>query len=259
MTVSSREGAVEEDHRQMGTTRADASPSAQAAYPQWQVKPTVILLVSTVTIVSWKCFGSPQFYLDQLSDKFVWFCDPQATAAIYSFLGALLLMGVLPALIVKFVFRENLADYGLRLGIRRRTVRSFLICAPFVAAIAYFSAQMPAIWKEYPINRHANVSTQMFALHALSYFLFYLGWEFQFRGFMQHGLEESMGAANAILVQVMASVLAHLGKPVGEIYGSIIGGLIWGILAYRTQSLFSGLLQHFLLGILLDWFICHPM
>jgi membrane protease YdiL (CAAX protease family) len=47
----------------------------------------------------------------------------------------------------------------------------------------------------------------------------------------------------------------HLGKPVGEVYGSIIGGLIWGLLAYRTRSLLSGLLQHFLLGVLLDWFI----
>jgi membrane protease YdiL (CAAX protease family) len=74
---------------------------------------------------------------------------------------------------------------------------------------------------------------------------------------MQHGLQASMGSVNALLVQVMASVTVHIGKPTGEIYGSIVGGLIWGILVYRTRSLLSGLLQHALLGILLDWFICH--
>ncbi len=67
-----------------------------------------------------------------------------------------------------------------------------------------------------------------------------------------------MGATNALLVQVLASVLLHIGKPVSETYAAIAGGLLWGLLAYRTRSLFSGMLQHYLLGIALDWFICHP-
>ena len=234
-----------------------ASDSFRNVLQGCQIKPTVILSVSTVTLITWKCLASPQYYLEQVSDRFVWFSDPQATAAAYSFLGALLLLGVVPALIVKFVFRENLADYGVRWGNRARTVRSILVALPIITLISYLSARNPSFWKEYPINHNAGASPQTFVLHAMAYLLFYLGWEFQFRGFMQHGLQESMGVGNAILVQVMASVIVHLGKPVGEVYGSIIGGLIWGLLAYRTRSLLSGLLQHFLLGVLLDWFICH--
>jgi membrane protease YdiL (CAAX protease family) len=222
-----------------------------------QVKPVVILSVSTVTLVTWKCFASSQFYFENLAGHFVLFSDPQMTAAVYSFLGALLLMGVLPALIVRFVFRERLADYGVCFGNRVRTMRSFLMCAPGIVLIAYFAARNPSFWKEYPINRNAGASPGMFALHALTYMMFYIGWEFQFRGFMQHGLQGSMGTANALLVQIMASVIVHIGKPTGEVYGSIIGGLIWGLLAIRTRSLLSGLLQHALLGILLDWFICY--
>jgi uncharacterized protein len=237
---------------------AVASFSFRALIQGKQIKPTVIVLVSTLTLITWKCFASPQFYLEQLSDRFVWFSDRNATAAVYNFLGSLLLLGLLPALTVKLALRENLADYGVRLGDRLRTVRSFLICAPIIVLIAYITARCPSFWKEYPINRNVGLSPQGFALHALSYLLFYLGWEFQFRGFIQCGLEESMGAANALLVQVMASVIMHLGKPVGEVYGSIAGGLLWGILAFRTRSLLSGMLQHALLGILLDWFISHP-
>jgi uncharacterized protein len=231
--------------------------SLRAAVERPQLKPTVILSVSTVTLITWKCFASPQYYLEALSSRFVWFSDPVATAAIYNFLGTLLLMGLIPALIVKFVFREKLADYGVRFGDRLRTPRSILICAPVIVAIAWFAARNPSFWNEYPINHHAGVSPQAFALHAATYLLFYLGWEFQFRGFMQHGLQESMGTANALLVQVMASVILHIGKPTGEIYGSIFGGLLWGVLAYRTRSLLSGLVQHFLLGILVDAFICY--
>jgi membrane protease YdiL (CAAX protease family) len=99
----------------------------------------------------------------------------------------------------------------------------------------------------------------VFGLHAAAYLLFYLGWEFQFRGFMQHGLRETMGDANAVLVQVLASVLLHIGKPATETYAAIAGGLFWGVLAFRTRSLLSGMLQHFLLGLSVDFFLCyHP-
>jgi membrane protease YdiL (CAAX protease family) len=227
-----------------------------AAFQGRQLKPTVILLVSSVTLITWKCFASPQ-YLESLARHCDGISDPQAAGAIGSFVGALVLLGLLPALIVKLVFREKLADYGVGLGHRLRTVRTFLICAPIVLLIAYLSSGGTSLGSEYPINHLARVSGWGFTLHVLTYLLFYLGYEFQFRGFMQHGLEESMGAANALLVQVLASVLFHIGKPVSEIYAAIVGGLLWGLLVYRTRSLLSGMLQHFLLGIALDWFICH--
>jgi uncharacterized protein len=223
---------------------------------QTQRKPVVILAVSTVTLITWKYFAAPQYYLEHVADRFNPFGDPQVTGAAWNFFGAFLLMGVLPALIVKFVFHEKLADYGVRLGNWRRTLRSLAVCLPGVILIAYGTAQYPAFWGEYPMNHHAGASPHAFALHALAYFTFYLGWEFQFRGFMQHGLEKSMGVASAILVQVMASVLLHIGKPTTETYGAILGGLLWGVIAYRTRSLLSSLTQHASLGIFLDWFIC---
>ena len=36
----------------------------------------------------------------------------------------------------------------------------------------------------------------------------------------------------------------------------IAGGILWGLLAFRTRSLLSGLMQHFLLGLAVDWFLC---
>ena len=70
--------------------------------------------------------------------------------------------------------------------------------------------------------------------------LFYLGWEFHFRGFLQFGLGGRLGPVNAILIQVMASSLLHIGKPPIETFAAIGGGVLWGVIAYRTQSLPSG-------------------
>ncbi len=225
-----------------------------------QFRPTVILLVSPLLMLAWKYYGSLEFFHRLLErwPRLDLFSDPPATAAVYHFTMCFVLLGLVPALLVKLVFRQRLADYGVQLGDRARTVRSFLVLAPVFVLVAYLSSGDPAIQGEYPINRSADLGRPaVFGLHACTYLLFYLGWEFHFRGFLQFGLREKLGETNALLIQVMASSLLHIGKPDTETFASILGGILWGLLALRTRSLLSGLLQHFLLGITLDWFICY--
>ena len=222
-----------------------------------QLRPTLILLTSTLLILGWRYFGSPEFYLAHLSPYFVLWNDPAATAGAYYFTTCFLLMGLVPVLIVKLLLRQSLADYGVQLGDRRWTFGSLLVLAPLLLLVAYLSRNSPEIVNEYPINRSAGTSGGMFGIHALTYMLFYLGWEFHFRGFLQFGLRDKLGAPNALLVQVMASSLAHIGKPCSETFAAVGGGVVWGLIAYRSRSLLSGLLQHFLLGISLDFFICY--
>lgn len=238
-------------------SRLDLFRPLVAAVRGKQSKPTVILLASTLLMVTWRWLGSAEYYRDHLSPRLAFWGDAEATAAAYSFLACFLLLGVIPALIVKLVFGEKLADYGVQLGHRARTFRTFLACAPVVLFVAYLASEAPAIAEHYPINKGAGASPWMFAFHGCTYMAFYLGWEFHFRGFLQFGLRESAGQANAILVQVLASALLHVGAPVSEMYAAIVVGILWGILAFRTRSLLSGLLQHALLGISLDWFIIY--
>jgi len=221
-----------------------------------QLKPSVILLSSTLLMVTWRYFGSTEFYLDRLSPRMLLWDDPAATAAVYSFASCFVLLGVVPVLLIKLLFREKLGQYGAQLGDRARTVRSILLLAPLFVLGGYVASKDPAVVAEYPINPRAGASSAMFALHTCTYLLYYLGWEFHFRGFLQSGLRGTMGVTNALLVQVLASTLLHIGKPDSEIYGAILGGILWGVLAYRTRSLLSGLVQHFALAVSLDWCIC---
>lgn len=218
-----------------------------------QRKPTVILLSSTVLMIAWWYFGSPKFYLAHFAPADP---GPSAAPAVYSFVSCLVLLGVVPALIVKFFFREPLANCGVQLGDRVRTFRSFLILGPLFVLAGYISSHSAALADCYPINRAACESAGAFGAHAFWYLLYYLAWEFHFRGFLQFGLRDSLGAANAVLIQVMASSLLHFGKPGVETFSAILGGIFWGCIAYRTRSLLSGLGQHYLLGISLDFFLC---
>jgi uncharacterized protein len=221
-----------------------------------QGRASVVMLVSLLLLITWWYFGSPDFYHKHLAGRLTLWNDPALTAGAYLFAATFVLFGLVPALIVKLVFRERLADYGVRLGNVPLTCRSLLILVPIMLSIAWLSARDPAVRAYYPLNRSAGLSPGMFGFHAATYLLFYLGWEFHFRGFLQHGLRETMGDWQAILVQIAASTLAHLGRPAAETYAAIGAGLLWGVLAFRTRSLLSGLLQHALLGIALDYFIC---
>jgi membrane protease YdiL (CAAX protease family) len=174
--------------------------------------------------------------------------------------SAFILFGVVPMLIVKFIFRERLSDYGVRLGEVIRTVRSFCIAFPFLVMIAIISGSGDLFCDIYPFNvglRRGNLlgglSVICFLIHVILYIGYYWGWEFMFRAFMQHGLSSKCGIDVAILFQTIVSVMLHFGHPTGEIFGAICAGLAWGYLAYRSRSILSGFAQHAILGIVLDW------
>lgn len=221
-----------------------------------QARPTVIMLSSSLLICLWRVFGSAAFYTEHLSGYFTLAGDPVATAAWYSVAMCALLLGLSPLALARLLFRESPSDYGVRLGDLKIGLLLLALSVPVILLISYFTAPNSAFRAEYPINRHAGQSSQTFAVHAVVMLFFYLGWEFHFRGFLQFGLARSMGRENSLGVQVVSSCLAHLGKPPLELLASIPAGVFWGVQAYRTHALWTGVLQHWLLGVSLDYFIC---
>ena len=220
-------------------------------------KSTLILLSASLILTTVKYFGTNNFYLNHLAQTFVLYGDRELTSALYTFFASLILLGGIPALIIKFVFHEPLSAYGVQMGDIRFGIKSFLILAPLMIALTYPSSRTEPFLLEYPLYKEASSSLGMFSVYSLSYLMFYLGWEFFFRGYMQFGLQGKFGGWNAILVQTLASCLLHIGKPPAEIYGSILGGIVWGMMAWRGQSLLFVILLHWLLGVTLDMFISY--
>ncbi len=238
------------------------------------IKITIILLYAIFALTLWKYIPSAPQYADVetgtcvLSESFhssqqVKPLDNTLTSSVTTlqFLwnarklwGAFFLMGVFPALIVKYVFKEQLADYGLTPGIVSRTLFNLGMFLPIMLALGYMSGNTKAFYHVYPFNPLAGASWSLLVAHSIMYFfLYYLAWEFMFRGFLQMGLTDKLGAVPAVLIQVVASTMLHYGHPASETFGCIAGGLLWGFLVYRTKSIFSGWGQHAALGIALDW------
>lgn len=236
-------------------SRFDSSIFPGGLFSGDRMKPTLILLMTPVLLVTFKYYGSRQWYFEMVRDWFVIAGNPELTAALYVFFASFVLFGVVPLLIIRFIFKETLASYGLQMGDRKFGWKAVAILGPLFVLSAYPSSFMPDFLAEYPLYSGAGATTGAFITHAFSYLFFYIGWEIYFRGFMQFGLRSTFGDWNSILLQVMASCLVHIGKPAAETYSSILGGLVWGILAFRSRSIVYGLVIHWLLGVALDLFI----
>jgi len=215
-----------------------------------QFKPPVVLLYTILAVTVWRYFAFPDFGAEPTLADFWKGATP--------LFAALVLFGLIPMGIVRWGFRERLADYGLCIGIVHRTLRTFLLAAPLIILIAVLTGHSPAFYDVYPLNetirpQHTKIGINLFVIHSICYLGYYFGWEFLFRGFVQQGLSARCGVPTAVLVQTMASAMLHYGHPPSEVFGAIAAGLVWGLFAYRTRSILSGLGQHTLLGIVLDW------
>ena len=234
---------------------SNALQFAKELFSKNQFKPTIVLIYATLAMVFWKYLTVPIWLQDIVHELFGENLTVDFLLGTHKIFASFLLFGIVPMLIIKLVFRENLTDYGLQLGNWRWIMQITLIFAPIMFLLGMLTGREAAFWDVYPYNPIVTTAPLLFLCHALTYLTYYLGWEFFFRGFLQNGLRNSCGIYSAILVQTMASTLLHFGHPMTETLGSIAGGLLWGFLALRCRSIWAGFLQHSVLGIALDWFI----
>jgi len=176
---------------------------------------------------------------------------------VYQFWATFVLFFLLPLIIVKLLLKEKLKDYGLALGDKRYGLRFTAITIPLIVTpIIILGARMPQIRAQYPLSRLIQGNVSVFLFYQLSYiFLYYVGYEFFFRGYMLFGLREKFGDTYAILLQVIPSSLLHFNKPEPEFLGSIVLGIVLGYLALRTRSILYPFIIHSYIGVSTDLFV----
>lgn len=223
----------------------------RALWTSEQVKPTVILILAALVPTLHRAFGSIEF----ARLTFLWVGEFQSI--LYMFGAALLLMGVLPLVVIRAVFREPLKSYGLQIGDWRKGLPVAALLFVLIAVfLLYPSSQTEEMRSFYPFDKSAGDSIYSFLRLEISRgLLFYTAWEFFFRGFLLFGLRKVYGDWTAILIQTIPSCLWHIGMPSGEILGSIAAGILFGILAIRTRSILWVFLLHLFIGVGTDLFI----
>ena len=147
-----------------------------------------------------------------------------------------------PLATILIVLRKNPMDFGLRIGNLRLWSVYSLIFLLIAIPILYFSSDVSSVVKYY-----SRRNTDLFR-YAVEMAIYFIGWEFLFRGFMLFGLKKRF-REGSILIQMIPFALLHLGKPEVETISTIISGIIWGYICYRGNSFWPAYIMHVIINV----------
>jgi len=196
----------------------------------------------------------------------VWllFCFNQAARGYeYYLVGNLLALFFIPMLVIMFLLGEEPADFGFGLKQSRKVRWITLELFAALLVILVISARRPEFQSYYPIFkglqfipfRGVNVFREddlvSIGYAWLSYGMYMFCWEFFFRGYLLFGLARTIGWG-AVIVQSLAFMLLHWGKPMPEFYASFGAGIILGMLALRAKSFVPGFIIHWAAVVVFD-------
>lgn len=216
----------------------------------------IILLSAPVLLTLYWYHGN----IESFRSLFNYNGDPELLdfyGSLWQFFIFFFLMFCLPVIFVKLILKKNLRELGLSGGDWKFGLKLILITIPLIIVpLIFFASSMGDLQQEYPLSKAIIHRHKLILIYEVAYvLLYYLAWEFYFRGFLLFGLKDKFGETPAVLIQTISSCLIHIGKPEGEIIGSIIVGILFGYIALRTKSIWYVFFMHASIGVLTDLFI----
>jgi uncharacterized protein len=152
----------------------------------------------------------------------------------------------LPALGIKFLYKESLADYGLNFRLEPGFAKLFLTVVVIMLPLVWLMSQTSSFTAKYPFLQIYNgtpyIGTTLLAWELIYFFQFF-GLEFFFRGFLVHSLKPALGIYS-IFAMTVPYTMIHFGKPPAETMAAIAAGVFLGWLSYRNGNIWMGLLLH---------------
>ena len=153
---------------------------------------------------------------------------------------------IIPAIAIKYLYREKLADYGLNLRVEPGFIKLFATVVGVMLPLVYLMSQTASFAAKYPFLQIYDgtpyIGTTLLAWE-LIYFAQFFGLEFFFRGFLVHSLKPALGIYS-IFAMTVPYTMIHFGKPPAETMAAIAAGIFLGWLSYRNGNIWMGLLLH---------------
>lgn len=190
-----------------------------------------------------------------------------------SFLGGAVLLVLIPAVLIKYVYKQSLSAYGLGLprhDRRRLTWLSAILLFVLSLPAFYVGARSPQMQAVYPLYRDFHGPLQ-FVIYEIGYLVFFVVIEFIFRGYLLFGLfrlqdQEALPGVGgirgplvfgyyAVFISMLSYTAWHLGKPLPELGGTLMWGIAAGGIALTTGTILPLILVHWLLNVFMDLLI----
>ena len=153
---------------------------------------------------------------------------------------------IVPALCIRFFFRQKLSDYGLNFHIESGFFKLYLASTAIMLPLVYLMSLTEGFAAKYPFlsiyDGEPYLGTTLLVWE-LIYFVQFFGLEFFFRGFLVHSLKPALGLYS-IFVMTVPYCMIHFGKPPAETLSAIAAGIFLGWLSYKNGNIWLGLMLH---------------
>lgn len=202
----------------------------------------IFLSVAVLQTISWY-YTSRNFFRINLFPIYQNDPDVYLYEYLYWFVSDFITLFILSVIVIKFVLRENLKDYGLQVGELKVGLMFSGVFLIIMITMIWFFSSTTAFSEKYPHLLSTRNSWQEFSIYEAGMLIYMISWEFFWRGFMLFGMKERFGYY-AVLIQMIPFVILHNGKPAPETFGAIAGGIALGILAFRTNSIYYCVITH---------------
>ena len=202
----------------------------------------IFLSVAVLQTISWY-FTSRNFFRINIFPHYQNNSDVYLYEYLYWFTTDFITLFILAILIIKFVIKEDLKNYGLQAGDYKAGLIISAIFLGVMLVIIWFVSATPDFATKYPHLQSTKNSWRDFYIYESGMLLYMIGWEFIWRGFMLFGLKKKFGYYS-VLIQMIPFVILHNGKPIAETFGAIAGGIALGMLAFRTNSIYYCVFSH---------------
>ncbi len=177
----------------------------------------------------------------------------QFNSVVLHYLSVFVFFFLIPAVIIKFIFHKNLREYGLNFFNLKKGIIFIGIVLPILFVSIWVSSFQSPFQMEYPLAKAIIYNRKLFIVMEFFYLLYYVGWEFLFRGFIIFGLKK-YGILVPIAIETSISTILHYTKPGGEIFLALIAGFLLGYYTYKYKTIWFAVLLHWSVGILMDLF-----
>jgi membrane protease YdiL (CAAX protease family) len=202
-----------------------------------------VIIFATVALILFHENGSSSVFRLHLAPFFSTGRFSGLYPAFYWYGCSLVMLGVIPYIFGRLVLGLPAGQMGegrgdWKFGLKA-VIGLYLTFLPLLVAVSF----MPEFKNRYPLFYEARESVWHLLLYELAYAVYFMGWEFIFRGFMLFGLLRELGFW-AVLVQTIPFAIMHFGKAQLETLAAVPAGIILGYLALRTRSFWYGWLLH---------------
>lgn len=240
--------------------------SAEAEAEQWRNDPasknrdkkTIIVCIATALCLTFsKYLVDPSYlysFLHLFGAEMNWSLQDLQFYQLTWWVAILMIFYfIVPVLVIKLLFREELSNYGLKLKGAFKDYYLYIIMLVIMIPLVLFFSRTESFQARYPFYNLDNgeALSGNFLMWEIMYFLQFCGLEFFFRGFIVHGTKHRFGYYS-VFVMTIPYCMIHFGKPLPETIAAIIAGVVLGTLSLKSRSIWLGIAIHYTVAIAMD-------